>query len=68
MTWLWGWKHRERQALEGVLEAERQLAADQAQLEQVKAQRPAVEQLARIVTRETVEINGWTARAKRAFS
>jgi hypothetical protein len=57
----WPWKVREEAARARAQEATRQL-------ERIEAQRPIVEHVANTLRRETVEINGWTQRAKRAFS
>lgn len=64
----WSWNKRE-----DALRAEAEKAAVEAEaaterLERIKAKRPEVERVARAVTRQTIEINGWTQRAKKAFS
>lgn len=57
----WPWKVREEVAKARAQEATRQL-------ERIEAQRHVVENVSKALRRETVEINGWTQRAKRAFS
>lgn len=57
----WPWKVREEEA-----KARAEAAAKQ--LRRVEAQRSTVEHVSNALRRETVEINGWTQRAKRAFS
>lgn len=57
----WPWRQRDEAA-----KADAEAVARE--LRRVRAQRPEVEKLAKAVRRETVEINGWTQRAKQAFS
>jgi hypothetical protein len=62
------WRKREEQAASGAIDAALDAAAAAVELERVKARRPEVAKVNDGVRRETVLINGWTARAKRAMS
>jgi flagellar biosynthesis chaperone FliJ len=62
------WQHREAKAEAEAKKAVEELKAAEEQLRRVEAQRPEAERVSRALRRETIEINGWTQRAKKAFS
>lgn len=62
------WTRRAEAVEEKVRQADAALERDTAALEKIQAQGEEVRRLARRVEHETVEVNGWTMRAKKAWS